>query len=257
METTDFQKRIIQEFVGRGFIIQILKKDTNMIYMTNQDGMTVEIYPERYMVFNSKYKNIFQEDRTEPGTKRNWKKKRYDKNGNMTHSESSNGEWDDYSYDKYDQLIKHVSSTGKWEQYSYTITGCQCYYTNSMGFWERCEYDENDRLVHRYDSDLHWRYAYPEMGIEIDGIKNHITRIRVNKEAYRLNRSRFNNYHTLLQTGLMTEHLGQKSFSKLELFLYEHLTEVMRIEENAEIDRQKAILEERLKRKRYQFSWDK
>lgn len=256
METTDFQKRIIQEFVSRGFKIQILKKDTNMIYMTNPDSMTVEIYPERYMVFNSKYKNIFVEDKTEPGTKRYWKKKRYDKNGNMTHSETSTGEWDDYTYDKNDQLIKHISSSGKWEQYSYTITGCQCYYTNSSGFWEKSEYDEQDRLVHRYDSDFHWRYAFPEMNVEIDGIKNSIRRIRVNKEAYRLNRSRFNNYHTLLQTGLMTENLSKKTFSDLELFIYQHLTEIMRIEENNEIDRQKAILQERKRKRNYEYKWD-
>ena len=48
METNEFQKRIIQEFVQRGFQIQILKDDTNMIYMNNPVGMTVEIYPERY-----------------------------------------------------------------------------------------------------------------------------------------------------------------------------------------------------------------
>ncbi|MCR5231853.1 MAG: hypothetical protein K6B64_04325 [Acholeplasmatales bacterium] len=257
METNDFQKRIIQEFVSRGFKIQILKKDTNMIYMTNCDNMTVEIYPERYMVFNAKYKNIFTEDKTEPGSKRNWKKKRYDKNGNMTHSETSTGEWDDYSYDKYDQLIKHVSSTGKWEQYSYTIHGSQCYYTNSSGFWEKCEYDDNNRLIHKYNSDYHWRYSFPEMGIDIDGIKNKYTKIRVNKESYRLNRSRYNNYHALLATGLMTENLGNKTFSKLELFLYENLTNVLKIEENKEIDRQKALIEERKRKKRYQYAWDK
>ena len=55
METNEFQKRIIQEFVQRGFQIQILKDDTNMIYMNNPAGMTVEIYPERYLVFNAKY----------------------------------------------------------------------------------------------------------------------------------------------------------------------------------------------------------
>ena len=33
-----------------------------------------------------------------------------------------------------------------------------------------------------------------------------------------INKSRYNNYHVLLTTGLMTEELGLKSFSKLELY---------------------------------------
>jgi hypothetical protein len=256
METNEFQKRIIQEFVQRGFQIQILKDDTNMIYMNNPVGMTVEIYPERYLVFNAKYKSIFEEDKTDAGEKRLWKKKRYDRNGNLTHSESSNGEWDDYFYDKKDQLIKHMSSNGRWEEDSYTDFGEQSYYTNSSGFWERCEYDDKHRLIHKYTSDFHWRYIFPDMGIDIDGIKTKYTKIRVNKESYRLNKSRFNNYHVLLTTGLMTEELGKKTFSKLELYLYESLTDVIRIEEKAEANRQKAILEARKKERRRRGLWD-
>lgn len=256
METNDFQKKIIQEFVGRGFKIQILKDETNMIYMNNPVGMTVEIYPDKYMVFNAKYKNIFEEDKTDPGAKRNWKKKKYDKNGNMTHSETSTGEWDDYSYDKYDQLIKHISSNGKWEEYSYTKFGAQCFYHNSAGFWEKREYDDKERLIHKYTSDFHWRYIFPDMGIDIDGVKNKFTKIRVNKESYRLNKSRFNNYNVLLTTGLMTEELGKKTFSKLELYLYENLSDVMRQEEKAEQSRQKALLEEKRRQRKFRGLWD-
>ena len=60
----------------------------------------------------------------------------------------------------------------------------------------------------------------------------------------------------LLTTGLMTDDLAQKTFSKLELFLYEHLSEILRIEENAETDRQKAILEERRRQRRKRGLWD-
>ena len=54
----------------------------------------------------------------------------------------------------------------------------------------------------------------------------------------------------------MTEELGKKSFSKLELYLYENLTDVIRIEEKAEVARQKAILEERRRQRRKRGLWD-
>ena len=54
----------------------------------------------------------------------------------------------------------------------------------------------------------------------------------------------------------MTEELGKKTFSKLELYLYESLSEVMRIEEKAEDSRQKAILEAKKKERRRRGLWD-
>ena len=249
MKTNEYQRLIIHEFVKRDFKVRVFKEDGQVVYMTNEEGMKVEIHPDKYMVYNSKYKNIFTEKRTLPGETRYWKKKRYDKNGNMIHVETSYGDWDDYSYDSDNQLIKHTSSSGIWEEYSYASNGRQCFYNNSDGFWERCEFDSHNRIVHKYSSDNHWRYSFPDMGIDIEGIKNKFTKIRINKEAYNLNKSRYNNYHALLDTGLLAEKLSNKTFSKIELYLYEKLSEVMRIEEYKEDNRQKLLLEEKKRRK--------
>ena len=248
MKTNEYQRQIIHEFANRGFRVRVFKEDGNVVYMTNENGIKVEIHPEKYMVYNSKYKNIFTEKRAIPGENKYWKKKRYDKNGNMIYVETSNGDWDQYFYDNFNQLIKHKSSSGIYEEYSYANNGMQCYYYNSDGFWERCEFDENNRIVHKFSSTNHWCYSFPDMKIDIEGIKNRYTKIRINKEYYNLNKGRYNNYNALLNSGLLTDKLGNKTFSKLELYLYEKLSEVLRIEEYAEDNRQNQFYKKRVKK---------
>ena len=67
----------------------------------------------------------------------------YDKNGNVTYFENSDGYWWKYEYDENGSIIYSEDSNGDWWKSEYDENGNKTYYKNSNGYWQKREYDEN------------------------------------------------------------------------------------------------------------------
>jgi len=78
--------------------------------------------------------------------------KLYDKNGNVTYHENSNGFWYRNEYDSNGKLTYHEDSTGYWYRREYDSNSNETYYENSNKCWFRKEYDSNGNVTYYEDS---------------------------------------------------------------------------------------------------------
>jgi len=81
-----------------------------------------------------------------------WEIYRWDKSGNNIYKEYSNGDYIKNIYNKYNNLISHeYFQDGSLYLYRYDDNGNQIYYENN-GFWVESEFDSDNNLIYRENS---------------------------------------------------------------------------------------------------------